>query len=479
MTGFKEYDSYDGVGLAQLVCSGEVSPLELLEEAIARTERVNGELNGVVCKLYDEARAAVDRGLPQGSFSGVPFLLKDLDVSMKGTPCSNGSAMWRDAMADQDSTLVERYKAAGLVVFGKTNSPELGLNPVTEPTVHGPSRNPWDIDMTPGGSSGGSAAMVAGGVLPFAHASDGGGSIRIPSSCCGLVGLKPSRARVPHGPGRAESWAGQSTSHVVSRTVRDCAAVLDATAGPECGEPYSAPHYSGSFLEAAANAPGKLRIAFCREKWGHGSHHEDVLTGLERTIELLEELGHQVEESRPEFDGETAGSAAYTVICVSTALKVQQRAAELGCPVEELDMEDGTRLVVAMGNATSATEYAGAIQFNHSLGRIFGNFHKQYDVILTPTLSSPPVAIGYLGDVTPEKYGERIFGFLGDTPVFNQTGQPSMSLPLHWNKEDLPVGMMFSGAYGNDALLLQLAGQLEKAVPWRHRRPPLWSGTRD
>jgi amidase/6-aminohexanoate-cyclic-dimer hydrolase len=476
MSGFSEYDEYDGLGLAQLVRDRQVSAAELLQEAIARTERVNAELNAVVCKLYDEAGKAVEQGLPEGQFSGVPFLLKDLDVHMKGTVCTNGSAMWRGAVADRDSTLVQRYRRAGLVIFGKTNSPELGLNPVTEPTAHGPTRNPWNPDRTPGGSSGGSAAMVAAGVLPFAHASDGGGSIRIPASCCGLVGLKPSRARIPHGPDKAEVWAGQSTSHVVSRTVRDSAAVLDASAGPECGDPYSAPCFSGSFLEAAAREPGKLRVAFSREKWGQGDYQRDVVAGLDRTVALLRELGHEVEEARPDFDGPAGVSALFTVICVSTAHSVLRRAAELGCSDEELDMEDGTRLTVELGKATSATDYADAIRFNHSLGRILGRFHEQYDVLLAPTLASPPVAVGYISEATPEEYGERMFGYMGDTPVYNQTGQPSMSLPLHWNDEGLPVGMMLSAAYGNDALLLQLAGQLENAVPWRDRRPPLWSG---
>jgi amidase/6-aminohexanoate-cyclic-dimer hydrolase len=476
MSGFPEYDEYDGLGLAQLVREGQVSAAELLEEAIARCERVNDALNAVVCKLYDEARAAVANGLPQGPLPGVPFLLKDLDVSMKGTVCTNGSAIWRGAVGEFDSTLVERYREAGLVIFGKTNSPELGLNPVTEPTAHGPSRNPWNTDRTPGGSSGGSAAMVAAGVLPFAHASDGGGSIRIPSSCCGLVGLKPSRARVPHGPDKAEVWAGQSTSHVVSRTVRDSAAVLDASAGPERGEPYSAPHHPGSFLAAAGSAPGKLRIAFSREKWGAGHYQPDVVAGLDRTVALLQELGHDVEEARPEFDGPASVGALFTIICVSTAQVVRQRAAELGCSEEELEIEDGTRLTVAMGNATSATDYADAIRFNHRLGRILGRFHEQYDVLLAPTLASPPVPVGYISEATPEEYGERMLGYMGDTPVYNQTGQPSMSLPLYWNDEGLPVGMMFSAAYGNDALLLQLAGQLEQAAPWRDRRPPLWSG---
>lgn len=476
MSGFTEYDEYDGLGLAQLVRDGQVSAAELLEEAITRTEWVNGELNAVVHKLYEEGRTAVKNGLPSGPFTGVPFLLKDLHLYMAGTVRSNGSALWRGDIADHDSTLVKRYREAGLVIFGRTNSPELGLNPVTEPKEFGPSRNPWNINHTPGGSSGGAAAMVAAGVLPFAHASDGGGSIRIPASCCGLVGLKPSRARVPFGPDRAEGWAGQSTSHVVSRTVRDSAAVLDATAGAESGEAYSAPHHAGTFLEACTSVSRPLRIAVSKEKWGNGNYQPEVLAGLERTIELVEELGHRVEEARPEFDGAEASAAGFTIICVSTALAIQQRAAQLGKSEKELDMEDGTRLTIAMGNSVSATDYAAAVQFNQYLGRLLGEFHQRYDVTLAPTLASQPVPIGYISEASPKEYGERMFNYMGDTIVYNQTGQPSISLPLHWSEDGLPVGMMFSAAYGNEAPLLQLASQLEQAAPWCDRRPPLWSG---
>jgi len=252
--------------------------------------------------------------------------------------------------------------------------------------------------------------------------------------------------------------------------------VLDATAGPECGEPYSAPQNPGTFLEAVDRAPRPLRIAVSREKWGEGNFQPDVLAGLERTIELLGSLGHRVEEARPEFDGAAAISALFTVICVSTAAAVQQRARELGCSVEDLDMEAGTRLTLELASATSAVDYADSVQFNHRLGYILGQFHETYDVLLAPTLASPPVPVGYISEATPEEYGERMFGYMGDTTVYNQTGQPSMSLPLHWNSDNLPVGMMFSAAYGNDALLFQLAGQLEQAAPWRERRPPLWSG---
>lgn len=473
MTGFAEYDNYDGLGLARLVREGEVSPAELLEEAISRTERVNGDLNAVVHKYYDLARAAIEAGLPEGPFRGVPFLLKDLHLAMTGTVTSNGSAMWRDAVADHDSTLVQRYRQAGVTIFGKTNSPELGLMPVTEPRTFGPSRNPWNTELTPGGSSGGAGAAVAAGLVPLAHASDGGGSIRIPASCCGLVGLKPSRGRVPFGPDKAEGWAGQSTSHVVSRSVADSAAMLDATAGSEPGEAYSAPHYPGTFLHAAGTAPGSLKIAVSREKWGQGSYQPEVLAGLEQTVALLESLGHRVEEASPAIDGPALASVLFTIISVNTAVAVRQRAAELGCRVEELDMEDGTRATVELGTGISGADYAEAIQMNQRAGRLLGNFHQQYDLLLAPTLASAPVTVGHIGGAPPEAYGDRLFAFMGDTGLYNQTGQPSISLPLHWTEQNVPVGMMFTAAYGNDALLLQLAGQLEQSAPWWQRRPPV------
>ena len=478
MSGFAEYDNFDGLGLGELVRNGDISAADLLDEAIDRTERVNGELNAVIDKLYEEARGAIASGLPKGPFCGVPFLLKDLHLLMEGAVTSNGSAMWRGAVADHDSTLVTRYRQAGVVVFGKTNSPELGLNPVTEPREYGPSRNPWNTDKTPGGSSGGAAAAVAAGILPVAHASDGGGSIRIPASCCGLVGLKPSRGRIPFGPDKAEGWAGQSTSHVVSRSVRDTAAMLDATAGAETGEPYSAPLQGSRFLDAALLEPGPLRIAFSREKWGQGDYQDEAIDGLEQTVALLEGLGHRVVEARPDFDGEAVGSAMFTIICVNTALAVRQRAKDVGCTIDELEMEDGTRLTMAMGDAITAADYAEAIQTNQTIGRLMGQFHLQHDVLLAPTLSSPPVAVGFISEAPPEEYGSRLFSYMGDNGIYNQTGQPSISLPLHWNAKGLPMGMMFSAAYGNEALLLQLAGQLEKAKPWWDNRAPLHAGMR-
>ena len=470
MTGFKEYDQYDALGLAELVKKGDVTSTELLEEAIARTEKVNDSVNAVVHKHYDEARAAIDAGLPDGPFTGVPFLLKDLHLLLEGTVTTYGSGFYRDHLADHDSTLVERYKQAGLVTFGKTNSPELGLMPVTEPRLFGPTRNPWDLSRTPGGSSGGASAAVASGIVPMANASDGGGSIRIPGSCTGLVGLKPTRGRTPMGPDRGEGWAGQSISHVVSRSVRDSAAALDATTGEEPGNPYEAPHFAGSFLDEVGIAPGKLRIAICRKKLGNGEFSAEVTAAVDEIGELLQNLGHQVEEAEPGFDREAVGQAGFAIIAANTALAIKLRAEALGREVTDQDIEPSTQAIMAMAGSLSADDYARATLTNHQLGRVMGRFHQKYDLMLAPTLSTEPVPIGFMAENI-----DGIAQFMADTALFNQTGQPAISLPLCWSASQLPIGIMFVAAFGNDALLMRIAGQLEQARPWWEKRAPVHS----
>ena len=470
MTGFKEYDQYDALGLAELVKKGDVTSTELLEEAIARTEKVNDSVNAVVHKHYDEARAAIDAGLPDGPFTGVPFLLKDLHLLLEGTVTTYGSGFYRDHLADHDSTLVERYKQAGLVTFGKTNSPELGLMPVTEPRLFGPTRNPWDLSRTPGGSSGGASAAVASGIVPMANASDGGGSIRIPATCTGLVGLKPTRGRTPMGPDRGEGWAGQSISHVVSRSVRDSAAALDATTGEEPGNPYEAPHFAGSFLDEVGIAPGKLRIAICRKKLGNGEFSAEVTAAVDEIGELLQNLGHQVEEAEPGFDREAVGQAGFAIIAANTALAIKLRAEALGREVTDQDIEPSTQAIMAMAGSLSADDYARATLTNHQLGRVMGRFHQKYDLMLAPTLSTEPVPIGFMAENI-----DGIAQFMADTALFNQTGQPAISLPLCWSASQLPIGIMFVAAFGNDALLMRIAGQLEQARPWWEKRAPVHS----
>lgn len=474
MGKFNEYDQYDAMGLAALVSKGEVSAGELLEEAIERTETVNPQINAVVLKHYDEAKEAIAKGLPQGAFQGVPFLLKDLEMPMQGTETTSGSAFFKGSVAAKDSTLVARYKQSGLVIFGKTNSPELGLNPVTEPISHGPTRNPWDLERTPGGSSGGAGAAVAAGILPVASASDGGGSIRIPASCTGLFGLKPTRGRTPVGPDISEAWAGQAIPHVISRSVRDSAALLDATAGDEFGIPYSAPCYSGSFEQAASSSPGKLRVAVARDKWGMGSYSVETLTAVERSAKLLADLGHEVEYAEPGLDMDALMQATFTIIATNTAIIIKNREQQLGRKVTAGEIEPGTQLMLDFAAQFTAEDYARAVACNQQAGKIMGDFHQQYDIVLSSTLSQEPVPIGYMEQEQLDDI-PQLLRFMGDTALFNQTGQPSMSVPLHWSENNLPVGSMFTAAFGNDALLISLAAQLEQASPWWDRRAPLYA----
>jgi len=469
MSGFKEYDDFDALGLAKLVRDGEVSATELLEEAIGRTEKINPEINAVVQFHYDEARAAIEAGLPDGPFTGVPYLLKDLNILLKGTVTSMGSALFKDYTAKLNSTLTDRYMKSGVVIFGKTNSPEFGALPVSEPLLFGPTRNPWDLNRTPGGSSGGASAAVAGGILPMANASDGGGSIRIPAACTGLVGYKPTRGRTAMGPVIGEGWGGQSISHAVSRTVRDSAAMLDATTGPEPGDPYAPPHFPGKFLDEVGKAPAQLKVAMIPEKIGSGSYSPEIRAALEATAQLMSDLGHHVEEATPEVDGLALQFASGALLGANLALKVTEQLESLGRSLADDDLEPGTRALIEYGKSLNAEACARASQINHVSARIMGRFHEQYDVILCPTLSSLPVPIGQFldGDL-----GEKLGAFMGNTSLFNQTGQPSISLPLAWSEDGLPIGMMLSAAFGDDALLFQLAGQLEEARPWRDRRAP-------
>ena len=473
MSAFSDYQEYDGLGLAELVRKGEVTPKELIESAIERADAVNGAINAIVIEQYEDARRAAADGLPEGPFSGVPFLLKNLDVGQAGTRTTSGSRMYEDYVAPHDSTLVARFKAAGFNIFGKTNSPEFGVLPVTEPELHGPSRNPWNTGHTTGGSSGGSGAAVAAGILPVAHASDGGGSIRIPASCNGLVGLKPTRGVNPIGPDAGEAWGGQVVNHVVSRSVRDTAAVLDATMGPEPGNAYCGPHFSGSLLDEVGRDPGRLRIAVSMEKWSQGEYQPEAVAGLEATVKLLEGLGHTVEEAQPNLDFEQLTSASSIIAAVSTALLCQMRAEELGVTTDELPMEDGTRMLLTLGALVGATDYPRAVQTNHLAGFEMARFHETYDLLLLPTMASEPVPVGYFKGGDENDLIERLGAFMGETMLCNQTGQPAISLPLHWSDNGLPLGMMFSAAFGGEPLLLRLAGQLEQAQPWWDKRPPL------
>jgi len=499
MDGLREYDHYDGLGLAELVRRKEVSPAELVEEAIRRIETVNPQINAVIHPMYDLARQQVQQGLPEGPFRGVPFLLKDLLVYYAGVPTRSGSRFFRDFVPDHDSEIVRRYRQAGVVVLGKTNTPELGLVPYTEPVLFGPSRNPWDLSRTTGGSSGGSGAAVAARLVPIAHGNDGGGSIRIPASCCGVFGLKPTRGRTPMGPDIGEAWRGMAINHVLTLSVRDSAAMLDATAGPDVGAPYIIPPPERPFLEEVGRDPGRLRIAFTTRPLLPGTVHPDCVRGVEETARLCQDLGHIVEEAAPQIDGHAFARDFLTMVCAETRADIEEGEALTGRKARYGEFEPATWALGLLGRQISASDYSGALRALQRAARQVGAFFEKYDVLLTPTLATPPMEIGWLqptgvkavalkllGSLNAgallnklagiEALAEEVFAFIPFTPVFNVTGQPAMSVPLVWNDEGLPIGMHFVARFGEEATLFRLAAQLERARPWFDRRPPIGRG---
>jgi amidase len=493
MSGFSEYPDYDGLGLAELVRQKQVSPLELVDAAIERIERYNPALNAVVCKMHEAARDTAKKPLPDGPFAGVPMLLKDLLSTVEGVPTSRGNKLWKNIPARQDSELVRRWKKAGVILLGKTNTPEFGLTPFTESLTFGPARNPWDTSRTPGGSSGGSAAAVAARMVPLASGGDGGGSIRIPASACGLFGMKPTRGRTPIGPEIGQAWNGFAIEHILSRSVRDSAAMLDATQGSDIGAPYAAPAL-GSFLEAVRQAPGKLRIAFSGKPLLGKNVSPEVLAGLASSVKLLQELGHELVEDAPLVDGEAFSLAFVKILAAEMRADIEEAARAAGKKVSVDDFDPSSFGLGMLGGALSAEVYASASRYLQKSARQVAQFFESYDMLLTPVLSQPPVEIGALQPAPAEKalisvlgringgnllkmlgiikpLAAQTFEFMPWTPVFNVTGQPAMSAPLHWTESGLPVGMHFVGKFGDEASLFRLAGQLEQAHPWRDKIP--------
>jgi amidase len=493
---FEEYINCDGLGLAELVKRKEVEPLELLEAAIQRIEAFNPQLNAVVTKMYDQARQAAEGDLPHGPFQGVPFLLKDLGAEYRGVPLTMGSRFFRKYVPGYDGELVRRYKSAGVVILGKTNTPELGLLPTTESELHGSAYNPWDHTRTTGGSSGGSAAAVAAGFVPLAHGNDGGGSIRIPAACCGLFGLKPTRGRTPTGPVRGEEWQGMAIDHVLTRSVRDSAAMLDATCGPEAGAATVAPPPARPFLEEVGADPGVLRIAFTPGPFLPGKIHPYCLAGLEATAKLCQDLGHRVEEAAPPINGEAFAKAFFTMTCGETRATIEEGARLVGRKPAPGDFEPATWAVAMLGRQICAADYTKALHYLRRSARDIGRFFQDYDVLLTPTLGMPPVKLGQLLPqgaqgaalnllaslnagrmlrtfLNIDELVGTVFEFIPNLPVFNATGQPAMSVPLHRTEDGLPIGMHFVSRFGDEATLLRLASQLEQARPWFERMPPL------
>jgi amidase len=455
-----------------LVRTGEVTAQELLAVAIDLAEQYNPVINAIVTPMYGEAQRMAE-AVGDGPLAGVPFLLKDLGDAYVGVRLTGGTAVLQNFIPDYDSEIVRRIKRAGLVTFGKTNTPEFGLLPTTESRLLGACRNPWNPAHSTGGSSGGAAAAVAAGIVPLAHASDGGGSIRIPASCCGIFGLKPTRARTPKGPMVGDSMSGLSISNCVSRTVRDSAACLDAFAGADVGDPYVAPPQTRPFLDDTRTPPGKLRIAFTTQAPSGVPIHEDCITAVTHTAQLLQELGHEVIEASPQIDAERFTQAFLVVWAAGTAWSVKGIAQISGVPAQPEMYEPLTFALYEQGERQTSADYLLAIQALQQMAGQVGRFFLGVDLWLTPVLASPPPLLGYF-DSTPENQMlgfERAIAYVPFTPLANVTGQPAMSVPLYWNEAGLPLGSHFIGRFGDEATLFRLAAQLEEAQPWAERVP--------
>ncbi len=468
----------DATAQAELVRSGTASPAELVDAAIARVEKLNGELNAVIHTRFEQAREEADGPLAEGPFRGVPVLVKDLDAATQGDPCHWGNKLLKETnwVDDHDSYLVAKLRAAGFVVIGKTNTPELGLQPTTEPLAYGPTHNPWDTSRGPGGSSGGSAAAVASGMVPVAHAGDGGGSIRIPSSACGLFGLKPSRGRVSLGPDQGEAWAGMVVRHVVTRSVRDSAAVLDTLAGRMPGDPYAAPPPARPFLEEVQSDPPPLRIGVRTNAGAMAATDAECVAAAEDAARLLESLGHTVEEASPAALEEDVMSIFMTIFSTNVVADLDEIARRAGREVTQVDVEPITWMYRDLGAATTGAQYAAAINAMHAWTRRMAVWWTDdgFDLLLTPTLAEPPPELGDLVVRDADdlfRAAARAVPFAAYTAPFNVTGQPAMSVPLYFSTSNLPIGVQLVADANREDLLLRVAGQLERARPWADRRP--------
>jgi amidase len=472
-----ELAALDATAQAELIRAGQISVEECCEAAIARIERLNPQLNAVITPLYDAARAAIRAGLPEGPFHGVPFLLKDLMAAYAGSRMCFGTRMIDAVVADHDGELTARYKRAGLVILGKTNVPEFGIVPTTEPIRFGPTRNPWNPQHSTGGSSGGSAAAVASGMVPFAHGNDGGGSIRIPASCCGLFGMKPTRGRIPQGPDVGDLMGGLVSEHALTRSVRDSAALLDACDGPELGDPYCAPHKQRPYLDEVGSPPGKLRIAFTTAAPTGVPVHEECAKAASDAAKLCAELGHEVEETFPQLDAEAITQPFLTVFNMGPVFSIDALMQSTNARPTAENLEPLTLAMYQMARNTSASDYLLAWARLQQASRAMAQFMTDYDVIITPTLAQPPMPIGAFDAAPDNPFGPLALAgaYAAFTPMCNFTGQPAMSMPLHWTPEGLPVGVQFVGRFGGEATLFRLAAQIEEAAPWRHRKPPVFA----
>ena len=471
---FDEYERYDALGLAEKVRQGEVSPEELLEAALERCADRNPRLNAVVIEMESYARKALQAGLPDGPFRGVPFLVKDLALQIQGERTTNGCRLFADHIANHDSELVKRYRRAGLVIFGRSASPEFGLTTTTESTLFGQTRNPWNLEHTAGGSSGGASAAVAAGLLPLANASDGGGSIRIPAACCGLFGLKPTRGRTPFGPDAGEGWSGMSTVHALSRSVRDNAALLDVSEGPEVGSPYWAPPKARPYLEEVGRDPGRLQVALLTESTNGTEVDPLCVSAAEESGQWLESLGHAVERIQLKVDREGLADSSQVAMGANLLATLEDQARQKGRCLGPDDVEHFTWLSIGRARERTAEDYARAIRGLHATGRQVDAWFEKFDVILSPTLGAPPQKLGVLSLANPnlEQMLPAVLQSVGFTQVFNASGHPAMSVPLVWSPDGLPIGVQIAGRFGDEGTLFQLASQLEAERPWADRRPP-------
>ncbi len=479
MAKFAEYEAHDALGLAALVKRREVSAGELLDAALERVAARNPALNAVCGVREDVARRAIAAGLPAGPFEGVPFLLKDITAAARDFPMSLGSRFFAGQTSAVDAEAVARHRASGLVIFGRTTTPEMAISPSTEAVVYGgPTRNPWNLAHSAGGSSGGAAAAVAAGIVPMAHATDGAGSIRIPAACCGLFGLKVTRGRVPAGPLAGEAWGGLSGNHVISRSVRDSAAALDATHGADLGAPYFAPPAPASFLDEAMRPPGKLKIAFLRTTLDGTAIHPEVAAAVEDAARLCESLGHAAAEDAPELRTEEMLVPLLKVVGCGTAMAIEARIRALGREPDPAELEPVARGALEVGRRTSGPEYLAALGALHALGRRVARFFVDYDVLLAPVLAEPPAKLGRFAMTNPDFLDYRlgpngIAPYSPFTPLANMTGQPAATVPLAWSRDGLPIGIQLVARFGDEATLFRLAAQLEQARPWAARRPRL------
>ncbi|MCC6461937.1 MAG: amidase [Saprospiraceae bacterium] len=489
---FEEYRQYDALGLAKLVRNGELSPEELTEIAIRRIEAINPTINAVVHRRYEAARAEARQVKRNASFAGVPFLVKDLGMEVAGTPMCTGSRGYQHYVSEQDSFAVQKMRGAGLVILGKTNTPEFGLTPFTEPELFGPTRNPWNLAHSPAGSSGGSAAAIAAGMVPLATANDGGGSIRMPASCCGLFGLKPSRGRVSWSALEGEMWSGAAVENCLSHSVRDSAAYLDVIQGPAPGDPYIIEAPKRPYAEEVETAPGKLRIGFTTAHTLGFEVDPACVLAVEKAVSLLRAEGHELTQVDLPYLREDLTEAFLVVVAGELAGEIEVMSRYLGRKVRPSDVEASTYALNLLGRAFTAADFTFAKHKWGDISRRIAGFYEHYDLLLTPTLAKRPIRIGSLQPSSAERrllavvntfglgsavratidsLAAKIYDYMPWTPFANLSGQPSMSVPMHWTpEENLPIGVMFTARFGAEDILYRLAGQLEKAAPWAGKK---------